>query len=68
MTSISDKQKKRGRGRPRTGVRPMVGFRAGDEITSALDAAARAEPDEPSRSEMIRRIVSAYLRERGFME
>lgn len=46
----------------------MVGFRAGDEIIGALDAAARAEPDEPSRLEMIRRIVTAYLRERGFME
>lgn len=33
----------------------------------ALDAAARAEPDTPSRSEFIRRIVTAYLREKGHL-
>ncbi|GGK35408.1 ribbon-helix-helix protein, CopG family [Salinarimonas ramus] len=45
----------------------MVGFRAGKEITDALDEAARLETDQPNRSEMIRRIVTAYLKERGLL-
>lgn len=45
----------------------MVGFRAEPALTDALDAAARAEPDTPSRSEFIRRIVTAYLREKGHL-
>jgi ABC-type ATPase with predicted acetyltransferase domain len=62
--SISDNQKKRGR--PATGIRAMVGFRAGDELTAALDNAA-AEQDAPSRSELIRRIVVEWLKDRGYL-
>ena len=55
------------RGRPATGVTPRVGVRFPDEVTAAVDAAARAQQDEPNRSEMIRRIVTAWLRENGFL-
>ncbi|WP_372425512.1 ribbon-helix-helix protein, CopG family [Salinarimonas chemoclinalis] len=47
---------------------PRVGVRFPDEVTAAVDAAARAQEDEPNRSEMIRRIVTAWLRENGFLE
>lgn len=46
----------------------MVGFRAPTELTSALDRAAEAEGDGPSRSEMIRRIVTSWLTKRGYLK
>lgn len=65
MMSIPAKRKKRGR--PATGTFPMIGLRAAPELTSALDAAAAAEKDTPSRSEMIRRIVTKWLRGKGYL-
>ena len=59
--SITDKPKKRGR--PATGRDPMLGFRAGDAFRRAVDEAAAREG--VGRSELIRRAVVAYLRERG---
>lgn len=41
----------------------MLGFRAGDEFRRAVDEAAAREG--VGRSEIIRRAVVAYLRERG---
>lgn len=61
--SISAEPEKRGR--PATGKDPMVGFRSPAELTVALDAAAQAQDGQPSRSELIRRIVTDWLRERG---
>ncbi|WP_372425515.1 ribbon-helix-helix protein, CopG family [Salinarimonas chemoclinalis] len=49
-------------------VTPRVGVRFPDAVTAAVDAAARAQDDELNRSEMIRRIVTAWLRENGFLE
>src|SRR5688572_27427573 len=64
--SITGQPKKRGR--PSTGGRdPHVGFRSPAEITAAIDAAASAEPDAPSRSEMIRRIVTDWLGTKGLL-
>ncbi len=37
------------------------------DVTAALDAAAAADPEKPSRSELIRRIVLGWLRGNGFM-
>lgn len=37
------------------------------EMTAALDAAAAAEPDKPSRSELIRRIVTEWLKAKGML-
>jgi len=45
----------------------MVGFRAPPELTAAIDAAAEAAKDNPSRAEMIRRIVTAWLQRRGHL-
>ncbi|HMO28595.1 MAG TPA: ribbon-helix-helix protein, CopG family [Enterovirga sp.] len=37
------------------------------EMTAALDAAAAAEDDKPSRSELIRRIVTEWLKAKGML-
>lgn len=39
-----------------------------DEIARGLDAAAAAEPDKPSRSELIRQIVTEWLKAKGMLE
>src|SRR5687768_9006292 len=45
--------------RPPTKLRPMVGFRAEKHLIAAIEAAAAAQADRPSKAEMIRRIVMA---------
>jgi hypothetical protein len=57
--SISAKPKKRGPGRPATGRNPMVGFRAGKELTAKIDAWAKANDVE--RSEAMRRLIEKGL-------
>ncbi|MFN3687351.1 ribbon-helix-helix protein, CopG family [Salinarimonas sp.] len=64
--SIPDIRKKRGR--PATGLMPMLTFRAPPEIVAALEEAARRAPDRPNRSEMIRRIVTEWLEGEGLVE
>lgn len=44
---------------------PMLTFRAPPEIVEALEEAARRQPDSPNRSEMIRRIVTEWLKREG---
>lgn len=46
---------------------PMLTFRAPPEIVEALEEAARRQPDSPNRSEMIRRIVTEWLKEEGLV-
>lgn len=58
---------KRKPGRPATGTDPLVATRMPPEMTAALDAAAAAEPDKPSRSELIRRIVTEWLKAKGML-
>ena len=65
MASIPDNQKRRGR--PSTGIRSMIGFRGGEELAAALDVAAASDPDKPSRSELIRRIVTEWLKAKGYL-
>lgn len=66
MSSIVVKPKKRGR--PSTGGRdPITAVRMPSEITAALDTAAASDPDKPSRSELIRRIVVEWLQAKGFI-
>jgi Ribbon-helix-helix protein, copG family len=57
--SISDKQKKRGRGRPATGIRPMVGFRLSAEEIARVDAWAGHHG--MSRSDALRAMVMEAL-------
>jgi hypothetical protein len=57
--SISAKPKKRGPGRPATGRAPMIGLRAGKQLTAAIDAWANR--NGVARSEAIRRLVEIGL-------
>lgn len=66
MPSIPVSQKKRGR--PATGETPRVGVRMEPELTEGLDAFSADEPDNPSRSEAIRRIIRDWLRQRGYLK
>jgi hypothetical protein len=50
------------RGRPATGKAPSRTFRLSDEFITALDAWAAQQPDEPGRSEAIRRLVELGLK------
>lgn len=54
------------RGRPRVDSEEVTS-RMHRPVLVALDAAADAEPDEPSRSEMVRRIVTGWLQGRGLL-
>jgi hypothetical protein len=53
------------RGRPPTGQNPHVGFRSLPSVTRALDAAAEAKA--LSRSELVRCIVTEWLRKHKFL-
>jgi len=44
-------------GRPATGKDPVRTFRLSDEFMACLDRWASRQPDKPSRSEAIRRLV-----------
>jgi hypothetical protein len=48
-------------GRPRTGIRPLMGFRADPAIRAAIVRWAENQPDMPSLSEAIRRLVELGL-------
>jgi len=49
------------RGRPRTGITPLMGFRADPVIRAAIVKWAEYQPDTPSLSEAIRRLVELGL-------
>jgi hypothetical protein len=53
---------KRKRGRPATGAKPMIGFRADAEMRAAIEKWANAQPDKPKLSNAIRRLVEAALK------
>lgn len=53
--ATSAKQKRAGR--PPTGVTPMVGVRLSPEVRRSIEDWAARQPDEPSLSEAIRRLV-----------
>jgi hypothetical protein len=52
---------KKTRGRPKTGIGPVVGVRLYPEMESQLDAWIKRQDDEPSRPEAIRRLVQVGL-------
>jgi hypothetical protein len=66
MKSILDSGKKRGR--PKTGIGEPIGLRLYPEIDTAIDRwiAEQIEP-RPGKPEAIRRILSDYLRRRGYL-
>ena len=49
-------------GRPRTGITPLMGFRADPIIRAAIVRWAKKQPDTPSLSEAIRRLVELGLK------
>jgi hypothetical protein len=60
--SISVKPAKRRRpGRPATGRDPIVGVRMAQDARQAVEAWAAMQPDKPSLSEAIRRLVERGL-------
>jgi len=58
--SIIDNQKKRGR--PATGVVPMVGVRMTVEFQAAIHRWAEKQPDQPTMAEAVRRLVELGLK------
>ena len=61
--TISAKQKSAGR--PATGKTPMMGFRADPVIRAATVRWAEKQPDQPTLSEAIRRLVELGLKAKG---
>lgn len=57
--SITVKPKKRGR--PATGKDPLMGFRASPVIRASIVKWAETQPDQPTLSEAIRRLVELGL-------
>lgn len=58
--SINDNQKKRGR--PATGIAPMVGVRMTDEFQAEIRKWIRKQSDRPTLAEAIRRLVEKGLK------
>jgi|SRR5215212_6722343 len=48
-------------GRPRTGSAPLVGFRADPDVRASITRWAEKQPDSPTLSEAIRRLVELGL-------
>jgi hypothetical protein len=65
MSSIADNRKTRGR--PPTGIGKPVGLRLYTELEAALDAWIADQPDKPSRVAAIRRILTDWLHEKGYL-
>jgi hypothetical protein len=50
------------RGRPATGKDPILTLRAPPAFTAEVEAWAKRQPDNPSRSEALRRLVEMALK------
>ena len=61
MTSIIDNRKKRGRGRPATGIGKPVGLRLYPDLERRIDEWASKQFDRPGRPEAIRRLIEIAL-------
>lgn len=51
-------------GRPRTGITPLMGFRADAAMRASIVRWAEKQPDMPTLSEAIRRLVDLGLKVR----
>jgi hypothetical protein len=49
-------------GRPRTGITPLMGFRADPVVRASIVRWAENQPDQPTLSEAIRRLVELGLK------
>jgi hypothetical protein len=61
--SITVKQKKRGRGRPATGVTPIVGLRMPPDMRSRMEKLARE--DGVTLSKKILQVLAEHLPKKG---
>ena len=64
IRSIADTEnvkKKRGPGRPETGIGKNVGLRLYPDLEAKIDAWRAKQADNPSRPEAIRRLVESAL-------
>jgi hypothetical protein len=61
MASIVDNRKKRGRGRPPTGIGKPIGLRLYPALERRVDQWASRQPDKPGRPEAIRRLIEIAL-------
>jgi hypothetical protein len=61
MSIVIAMSKIKKRGRPKTGARPMIGFRADSALTKRIDAWAKKQADKPTRGEAIRRLIIESL-------
>jgi hypothetical protein len=59
VKSIFDNQKKRGR--PATGITPMVGVRLEQDFRGEIETWAGGQEDEPRLAEAIRRLIRLGL-------
>jgi hypothetical protein len=59
--SISGTEKKRGRGRPSTGIGKNIGLRLYPGLEDRIDGWRARQPDKPSRPEAIRRLIEVGL-------
>ena len=64
MASIPVLRKKRGR--PATGVDPLLNFRADEALREAINR-AMTEAGQGSRSEYIRLVLTDHLRTKGYL-
>lgn len=64
MASIADNKKKRGRGRPTTGIGKPVGLRLYPELEAKIDVWRSRQEDHPGRPEAIRRLIEQALKKR----
>jgi len=58
----STAKKRKKRGRPRTGVRPMIGVRLSEETRAAVRRWAASQQDKPTLSEAVRRVIDVGLK------
>jgi hypothetical protein len=49
-------------GRPKTGITPLIGFRAPADLRAAITRWAARQPDTPTLSEATRRLVELALK------
>jgi hypothetical protein len=60
--SIQKVTPKKKMGRPATGRDPIRTFRLSDEKVGEIDAWAARQPDKPSRSEALRRLIDLGMK------
>jgi len=62
MKASSKNVTQKKRGRPATGQDPHLAFRLPAEMITAIDAWAAQQPDKPSRSEALRRLIDLGMK------